>query len=119
MDQARMRREGAWRGFARRVRLIRQQSAQGLNPQVLASQVDHAARTCIADHFNLSADGLTRVEIERRLLDHAVPRERVQRLCDLLDQCAALSYAPIISTDGELGGWIDEIAASIKENLRG
>lgn len=118
MDPARMRRSGAWRGFQRRLTAIRQQMAGGAGVQETAGQVDQASRGYIADRFNLAPDGLTRPEIERLLLGRAVPRERVQRLCDLIDRCAALRYAPLGSTDGELASWIEEIAVLLKENVR-
>jgi hypothetical protein len=91
-DPARHRRQGAWRRFERRVRALQQGGGDG-GARGLAGRLEAAARDCIADHFNLSAEGLTRQEIERLLHRRAMPAERVTRICDLLDQCAAMRYA--------------------------
>jgi len=118
MDPARNRRAGAWRLFERRLRAIRQRMAQGSDYPEAAGELDYAARAAVADRFNLSADGLTRPDIERLLLEHSVPHDRVQRLCDLIEQCAALRYAPVGAADGEFASCIDEIATLLREALQ-
>ena len=117
LDPARKRRDGAWRRFERQLGQIRSRQASAPQ-QELAGHVDQTARAFIADRFNLSADGLTRVDIERLLLERAVPEARVQRLCDLLENCEALRYAPLGAPDGELAQWTDEIVTILKENVR-
>lgn len=117
IDPARKRRDGAWRCFERSLRSIKQRQAAS-SPHELAGEMNHAARSYIADRFNMSADGLTRMDIEKLLLDHSVPETRVQRLCDLLEQCEALRYAPVSAIDGELGHWMGEIETIFKESLR-
>ena len=117
LDPARARRDTAWRRLDRRLQVIRQKQRAD-SPQEIAGQMDQAARAFIADRFNLAADGLTRLDIERLLLDHAVPEARVQRLCDLIENCEALRYAPAGAVDGELDYWIGEIVVILKENLR-
>lgn len=118
LDPARVRREGARRRFEKQMQAFRHQADGGHSPEELAAGLEMATRACIADHFNLSADGLTRYEIEKLLIDAAAPRERVRRLCDLIDQCAAMRYAPLREAGGDIREWSNEIAAILKEELQ-
>jgi hypothetical protein len=115
-DPAQQRRQGAWKRFERRLRAARQLA--GDDSRQLAGPLEAAARDCIADYFNLSAEGLTRQEIERLLRQRAMPAERVARICDLLDQCAALRYAPVAEAGAaDTAGWGDEMMRLLKEGL--
>jgi hypothetical protein len=116
-DPAQQRRQGAWRRFDRRVRAVLQQTGAGEDPGRVAGRLETATRDCIADYFNLSADGLTHQEIERLLHERAMPAERVQRILDLLDRCAALRYAPAPAGQSDPRQWSEELIRLLKEGL--
>jgi hypothetical protein len=115
-DPAKARRQGALRRLQKRLRVIGQHSGVGADARQMAADLESAARQCIADRFNLSAEGLTRQQIERLLGDAALPEDRVRRACDLLDQLAALRYAPQAATqDPRPSG--EELGRLLKEGL--
>ncbi len=120
LDPARVRRQGARRVFEKKVHALRQRLGQHGNPDEVAAGIEQAARGFIADHFNLSPDGLTRHEIEDLLRNKAMTTEKIQTLCDHLDQCAALRYSPATAAagEGDLRQWVDEIEPLLKEGLR-
>jgi hypothetical protein len=115
-NPAQARRQGALRRLEKRLRAIGQRPGGGADPRQVAADLESAARQCIADRFNLSAEGLTREQIERLLGDAAMPEERVRRACDLLDQLAALRYAPqAAAQDSRPSG--EELGRLLKEGL--
>jgi len=113
----RARRDGAAGAMDRRLRAIHRSLGQGADPHQVAGQVEQMARAFIADRFNLSSEGLTRPDIERLLQESAMPRDKVDRVCDLIDQCAALSYAPVGSGADDLQTRTEQIAGILKEHL--
>lgn len=118
LDPARIRRSRAWVEFERRTHAVDRKIAHGAPPAEAAAELEQAARSCIADRFNLSPDGLTRREIQRHLHSAAtLPSDRIERLCDLLDECAALRYAPAGAVSANLADCRRELGELLKEAL--
>ena len=117
LDPAQARRQNAWRSFERRLGPIRHQAAHKDKQADAVGALEQSVRMFIADRFNLSADGLTRPEIERLLEGGVTTSEWVPRFCDLIDRCQARRYSPI-GDNGDIVQWIDDISGLIKEHLR-
>jgi len=93
-DPERERRRKAWRQFEKRVQHIGKGVSGPNNLSNAAGDLESAVRNFIADHFNLAADGLTRPMIEGRLFESSMGFDQVNRLCELMDRCISLKYAP-------------------------
>jgi hypothetical protein len=118
MAPADQRRREGWSRFERRMRAVRRRSqSEPASSFDAAGELENIVRALIADRFNVSADGLTRQEIERLLLECAMPTERVERLCNLLEACAAVRFAPAGALNGRASEWIDEFGRLLKEGL--
>ncbi|MCL5270590.1 MAG: BatD family protein [bacterium] len=115
LDPARVRRAGAWRALKKRLAACAQKRRKGAGREELAADLEHAVRAFIADRFDVSPEGLTRPEIEQLLHSCAMPAERIARLCELLEACAAIRYAPAGATAGDIDLWSQEIAGLLKE----
>jgi hypothetical protein len=121
IDTAQLRRGSAWRVFDKRLKGLQQMvRTGGANSadavQREAAALEQAVRGLIDDRFNLAPDGLTRPEIERLLLEHSMSPERVQRVCDLLDACANVRYAPTTGTT-DVRQWAEEFNGLLREGL--
>ena len=93
-DPERERRRKAWRQFEKRIQHVGKGVPDSANLANAAGELESATRKFIADHFNLAADGLTRPMIEERLFESAMGFDQVNRLCELMDRCISLKYAP-------------------------
>lgn len=116
LDPAAARRNGAWRAFEKRLRRIKAKGGDGRNAEV-AGAFEHAVRNLIADHYNTSAEGMTRDEIARLLAGSNLTREQVARLLERLDACAWASYSPVDSPI-DVRAWSEETRAVLREGLR-
>jgi hypothetical protein len=113
LEPSQVRRSRAWRLFEKRLR-----SARPDDPGQAAGVLDQASRAYIADRHNLSAEGLTRPQIEDLLRGDGMAEEPTQRLCDLLDQLQTLRYAPAGAGEGDVRGWTREIKTLLREGVR-
>ena len=118
LDPTQVRRSGAWKKYHQSIEQIRREAAQRAPAGEVAARLEQAVRTLIADRFDLAPDGLTRREIEDLLRSQSMAEEKVGRLCDLLDQCATIRYAPTPAGNADLKAWIDELGGLLREGLR-
>ncbi|OPZ06788.1 MAG: hypothetical protein BWZ08_02201 [candidate division BRC1 bacterium ADurb.BinA292] len=68
----------------------------------------------MADLHGISADGLTRPEIESRLHAQGLSAERTAKVMELLDACAAVHYAPAPSSREQVMAWADELGGLLR-----
>ncbi|MCE5228198.1 BatD family protein [bacterium] len=115
LDPAAVRRGGAWRAFEKRLRAIQAQISSGKQAEA-AGAFEHAVRSLIADHFNTSAEGLTRDEIAQLLAGSNLSREQIGKLLQRLDACSCASYAPT-AEPVDIAAWSNETRAMLKEGL--
>ncbi len=117
-DPARIRREAAPREFERRVQALRREP-RDVRAEDLAGRLEQAVRHYVADLHGISADGLTRPEIESRLHAQGLSAERTAKVMELLDACAAVHYAPAPSSREQVMAWADELGGLLRGGAAG
>jgi hypothetical protein len=93
VDPAFERRKNSWAALELRLKRLNQASTSKPREEA-AAELERALREFIADWFNLKADGLTAPEISFRLAAEGVPKERIRRIEDIMEECAQARYAP-------------------------
>ncbi len=93
VDPALERRKNSWAALDLRLKKIHQRSG-GKSPEEAAMDLERALREFVADWFNLKAEGLTAPEISFRFAAEGMSKEKIQRIEEIMEECARARYAP-------------------------
>jgi hypothetical protein len=118
IDPAEERRRQSWTALD--LRLKRLTKLEGPRAAEEAAQgLERALREFVADWFNLKAEGLTAPEISFRLMGAGLPKERIKRIEDIMEECARVQYAPAGENAADFTDWAEEAREILAEGLSG
>lgn len=113
-DPAMVRASGVLRRVMTQCQAARRLAQEGKTREGYA-EIFRAIQRYVGDRFNLTAEGLTRVELERYLRSRRAPEALVQQLLEVVDRCDAARFAPSSEAAGQAAATVAAAEGALRQ----